>query len=171
MIPFDKIRIPVFNKRKPTPDTTIVKSSNNYIRKIEVVYNQNDDTFRTKLDMVLNGNEVYCQGVIVPEKSYDQCIYIDVPKDALQRHLSSVKMLSIGARDFPNTFALIKTYVHTIGDLLDHGADYKELPYFTISAPNDHTIFTDGKAMAYQELLSQEGMKQGKLPDWALWIY
>ncbi len=171
MIPFDKIRIPVFNKRKQTPDTTIVKSTNNYIRNIEVVYNQNDDTFRTKLDMVLSGNEVYCQGVIIPEKSYDQCIYIDVPKDALQRHLSSVKMISIGARDFPNTFALIKTYVHTIGDLLDYGADYTELPYFTISAPNDHTIFTDGKAMAYQELLLQEGMKQGKLPDWALWIY
>lgn len=161
----------MFNKRKQNPDTTIVKSSNNYIRKIEVVYNQNDDTFRTKLDMVLNGNEVYCQGVIIPEKSYDKCIYIDVPKDALKRHLSSVKMISLGAKDFPNTFSLIKTYVHTIGDLLDHGADYTELPYFTISAPNDHTIFTDGKAMAYQELLLQEGLGQGKLPDWALWIY
>lgn len=174
MIPFDKIRIPVFNKRKNKSDTTVVEKYNNYIRKIEVVYNQNDDTFRTKIDMVLSGNQVYCQGVIIPEKSYDKCIYIDVPKDALQRHLSSVKMLSIGARDFPNTFALIKTYVHTIGDMLDYGADYTELPHFVISAPNDHTIFTDGKAMAYQELLTQEGTKfggRGRLPQWALWIY
>lgn len=171
MILFDKIRIPVFNKRKKQSDTTIVESHNNYIRKIEVVYNHNDDTFRTKIDMVLSGNQVFCQGVIVPEKSYDKCIYIDVPKDTLQRHLSSVKMLSLGARDFPNTFALIKTYVHTIGDMLDHGVDYTELPYFTISASNGHTIFTDGKAMAYQELLQREGMKQGNLPEWALWIY
>lgn len=174
MIPFDKIKIPVFNKRKQTPDTTIVKRFNNYIRKIEVVYNQNDDTFRTKLDMVLDGNQVYCQGVIVPEKSYDNCIYIDVPKDALQRHLSSVKMLSLGRKDFQNTFALIKTYIHTIGDMLDYGVDYTELPRFTISAPNDHTIFTDGKARAYQELLTQEGLKfggRGRLPQWALWTY
>lgn len=174
MITFDKIRIPVFNKRKKQSETTVVEKYNNYIRKIEVVYNHNDDTFRTKIDMVLSGNHVYCQGVIIPEKSYDKCIYIDVPKDALQRHLSSVKMLSIGARDFQNTFALIKTYVHTIGDMLDHGVDYTELPHFIISAPNDHTIFTDGKAMAYQELLSQEGTKfggRGRLPQWALWIY
>lgn len=174
MIPFDKIRIPYFNRRQSKTNVTPVKPGNNFIRKVEVVYNQNDDTFRTKIDMVLSGNQVYCQGVIVPEKSYDKCIYIDVPKDALQRHLSSVKMLSIGARDFPNTFALIKTYVHTIGDMLDYGADYTELPHFVISAPNDHTIFTDGKAMAYQELLTQEGTKfggRGRLPQWALWIY
>lgn len=174
MIPFDKIRIPVFNKQKKQSETTLVEKYNNYIRKIEVVYNHNDDTFRTKIDMVLSGNQVYCQGVIIPEKSYDKRIYIDVPKDALQRHLSSVKMLSIGSRDFPNTFALIKTYVHTIGDMLDCGVDYTELPHFIISAPNDHTIFTDGKAMAYQELLSQEGLKfggRGILPQWALWIY
>lgn len=174
MIPFDKIRIPYFNRKSSKTDVTPVKLGNNYIRNIEVVYNHNDDTFRTKIDMVLSGNQVYCQGVIIPEKSYDKCIYIDVPKDALQRHLSSVKMLSIGARDFPNTFALIKTYVHTIGDMLDHGVDYTELPYFSISAPNDHTIFTDGKAMAYQELLTQEGTKfgsQGRLPQWALWTY
>lgn len=145
-MPFDKIRIPVFNKRKKQSETTVVEKYNNYIRKIEVVYNHNDD----------------------------KCIYIDVPKDALQRHLSSVKMLSIGARDFPNTFALIKTYVHTIGDMLDHGVDYTELPHFIISAPNDHTIFTDGKSMACQELLTQEGTKfsgQERLPQWALWIY
>ena len=71
MMPFDKIRIPVFNKRKNKSDTTVVEKYNNYIRRIEVVYNQNDDTFRTKIDMVLSGNQVYCQGVIVPEKSYD----------------------------------------------------------------------------------------------------
>ena len=176
MIPFDKISIPYFNRKqfKAKADVTPVKLGNNFIRKVEVIYNQNDDTFRTKIDMVLSGNQVYCQGVIIPEKSYDKCIYIDVPKDALQRHLSSVKMLSIGARDFPNTFALIKTYVHTIGDMLDYGANYTELPHFIISAPNDHTIFTDGKAMAYQELLSQEGTKFGgrvRLPQWALWIY
>jgi hypothetical protein len=174
MIQFDKIRIPYFNKRQSKTDVTPVKPGNNFIRKIEVVYNQNDDTFRTKIDMVLSGNQVYCQGVIIQEKSYDKCIYIDVPKDALQLHLSSVKMLSIGARDFPNTFALIKTYVHTIGDMLDYGVDYAELPHFIISAPNDHTIFTDGKAMAYQELLTQEGAKfggRGRLPQWALWIY
>lgn len=171
MIPFDKIKIPVFNKRKQTKDT-VVKSTNNYIRKIEVVYNQNDDTFRIKFDLVLQGNEVFGQGVIVPEKSYDNSIYIDIPQDGLKHKRSSVKMLSIGSRDFPNTFVLIKSYVHTIGDLLDHGTDYSELPYFKISAPNDHTIFTDGKAMAYQELpLIQEGMKYGKLPNWALWIY
>jgi len=83
MIPFDKIRIPVLNKRKKQSETTVVEKYNNYIRKIEVVYNHNDDTFRTKIDMVLSGNQVYCQGVIIPEKSYDKCIYIDVPKDAL----------------------------------------------------------------------------------------
>lgn len=174
MIPFDKIRIPYFNRKAYKTDVTPVKLGNNFIRKVEVIYNQNDDTFRTKVDLVLDGNQVYCQGVIIPEKSYDKCIYIDVPKDALQRHLSSVKMLSIGARDFPNTFALIKTYVHTIGDMLDYGVEHAELPYFSISAPNDYTIFTDGKAMAYQELLTQEGLKfggRGRLPQWALWTY
>ena len=152
MIPFDKIRIPYFNRKTSKTDVTPVKLGNNFIRKIEVVYNQNDDTFRTKVDLVLDGNQVYCQGVIIPEKSYDKCIYIDVPKDALQRHLSSVKMLSIGARDFPNTFALIKTYIHTIGDMLDHGVDCTELPYFEFSEQNNYSILQMVKEMLKKKI-------------------
>ena len=173
MTSIDKITIPYVGV-KLHPETTVVKGTNNYIRKIEVVYNYIDDTFRIKLDMVLSGNSVYCQGVIIPEKSYDKSIYIDIPKDALKRRLSSVTMLSISASDFPNTFMLIKSYVHTIGDILDNGADYTELPYFKISSPNDSLIFKDSRAMAYQELLQKEGtmlLESGKLPNWALWKY
>ena len=53
--------------------------------------------------------------------------------------------LQLSRKDAPNFFICILGYVHTLGDLLDDGADIESLP--TASAYNDGKPFTDSEFM------------------------
>lgn len=93
-------------------------------RKVTVKWLPNTDEFQVYFDLYMNNNRLTMLGTIDPDKSYTEGIRIVCKKP---QPWMTVKELQVARADAPGFFAVLKAYCHTVGDVLDNGAEPDEI--------------------------------------------
>lgn len=123
----NKKRKKVNVKRKmliPTNISKTVKVKAIAYRKVLVKWLPNTDEIQVYFDLYINKNRLTMLGTIDPDKSYFEGIRI-VCKNP--QPWMTVKELQVARVDAPGFFAVLKAYCHTVGDVLDNGAEPTEI--------------------------------------------
>jgi len=93
-------------------------------RKVTVKWLPNTDEFQVYFDLYMNNSRLTMLGTIDPDKSYTEGIRIVCKKP---QPWMTVKELQVARADAPGFFAVLKAYCHTVGDVLDNGAEPDEI--------------------------------------------
>lgn len=108
----------------PTNLSTKVNVNRIEYRKVLVKWLHNTDEFQVYFDLYLNKKRLTMLGTIDPDKSYVEGIRIVCKKP---QPWMTVKELQVARADAPGFFAVLKAYCHTVGDVLDNGAEVDEI--------------------------------------------
>lgn len=144
--------------RKHGPIQVIKNSPVILIRKITIKYLPELDLFQVYLDMMMNAANLRMLGNIDPDRSYIEGIrvYNNNPQ-----HWMTCNDVQLRKDHAPGIFSVLKAYVHTIGDLLDDGAEYKDLPEGQIYKHGK--LFSDRECLElYQNVERAQNMKCAK---------